>query len=166
MTQTNKAHATQKGHGLLRKVFDMDSIRIDTGLKRIAINDDPLRVIEFNPEDTAFAERFYQLLGKFEAKLKDYQARAETLDTQDVDEHGIPKNMSEHLALQREACEFMRGQIDALFGPETSAKAFGDTLNLFAFAQFFEGITPFIQATRTDKMAKYLTGQMSGRVMK
>ncbi len=35
---------------------------------RIAINDDPARVIEFNPDDVGFVERFYALIDNVEAK--------------------------------------------------------------------------------------------------
>jgi hypothetical protein len=134
----------------------MDSLRITTGEKRIAINDDPERMIVFNPSDVNFAQRFYDLIHEFEEKLKDYQARGEVIDADvKVDQNGIPVNMGAKLALLREACEFIRGKIDHLFGAGTSQRAFGDTLDLGMFTQFFEGITPFIQAARVEKVAKY-----------
>lgn len=136
----------------------MDSIRIDTGEKRIAINDDPERVIVFNPQDISFAERFYQLLQDFEAKQVEYQARADELDNQELDEHGIPSRIDESLALLREVCEFLKGRIDHLFGEGTSRKAFGDAMTLGMFEQFFEGIVPFVQTARGNKVARYAPG--------
>jgi hypothetical protein len=146
----------------------MDSIRIETGVKRIAINDDPTRVIEFNPSDVLFAERFYALMQEFEAKQGEYARRADELDVHSLerDEHDLPLNLGEGLAFLREVCEFMRGRIDALFGPGTSQKAFGDTLALEVFEQFFVGITPFFQRARDEKTARYLSAKNSGRVMK
>jgi len=38
----------------------MDNLRIDTGIKKILINDGP-EFIEFNPSDVIFAEKFYKL---------------------------------------------------------------------------------------------------------
>lgn len=145
----------------------MESLRIDTGAKRVMINDDPNRVIVFNPSDVAFAERFYRLIGEFQDKQAEYQRRAEELEQNAVvNENGIPSNLAESLALLREACEFLRAKIDDLFGAGTSEKVFGDALSLDAFEQFFEGITPFVQTARSDKMTRYVSKKVSGRVMK
>jgi hypothetical protein len=144
----------------------MDSIRIDTGVKRIAINDDPNRVIEFNPEDVSFAERFYGLIKDFETKQVEYDRRSKAIDeNKDVDANGIPANTQDGLALLREVCEFMRAEIDALFGAGASQAAFGDALTLDMFEQFFTGITPFIKSARDEKVRRYLNDQNSGRVM-
>lgn len=145
----------------------MESLRIDTGVKRVMINDDPNRVIVFNPSDVAFAERFYRLIGEFQDKQAEYQRRAEELEQNAVvNENGIPSNLAESLALLREACEFLRAKIDDLFGAGTSEKVFGDALSLDAFEQFFEGITPFVQTARSNKMTRYVSQKVSGRVMK
>lgn len=145
----------------------MDSIRIESGVKRISINDDPERVIEFNPSDVTFAERFYKLIGGFETKQNDYQARAEALDAQpvDLDANGLPANVGEKLAFMREVCEYMYQQIDYLFGEGTSQKVFEGVLSLETIGQFFEGITPFIQASRSERIAKYAP-KKGKRVMK
>lgn len=137
----------------------MNSLRIDAGLVRIVINDDPERVIEFNPGDVLFAERFYNLLAEFEAKESDFSSRAEALDQTEVD------NMGERLAFMREVCEFMRAKIDGLFGAGTSQKAFGDSLSLEMFEQFFAGITPFIKAARQERTAQYRPRKGRKRVM-
>ena len=145
----------------------MDSLRIDTGVKRIAINDDPSRVIEFNPNDLLFAEKFYALVGEFGQKQKEYQKRSAEIEAnKEVDENGVPANTGDGLALMREVCTYMRGKIDYLFGEGTSEKAFGDTMSLYVFEQFFTGVTPFIQSARQDKVARYLNERNAGRVMK
>ena len=138
----------------------MDSLRIDAGVIRIAINDDPERVIEFNPHDILFAERFYKLLHEFEDREGEFSAKADELDAVEGD------NMGERLVFMREVCEFMRGQIDALFGAGTSQKAFEDALSLEMFEQFFSGITPFIRSARSERLAQYRPKKGSKRVMK
>lgn len=135
----------------------MDSIKIDVGIKRVCINDDETRVIEFNPTDVTFAERFYSLVRDFDAKQADYLARAEAIQTDDV-ESG--------LALLHEICDYMRGQIDFLFGEGSSQAAFGEALSLDAIGQFLEGITPFIQFARAEKLAKYSPQKKGKRVLK
>lgn len=131
----------------------MDSIRIDTGAKRIAINDDPERVITFNPSDVLFVERFYKIVGEFEAKLHEYETRYAALPV--VENSGIPV-ADAHLALLRETCEYVREKIDYVFGAGTSQIVFGDSMVLNAFEQFFDGVTPFIQNTRVEKVRQYL----------
>lgn len=134
----------------------MESLQINTGEKRIAINGDPERVIIFNPTDVAFAERFYRLIGDFQSKLIEYKTRAESIEAQNTtDENGLPVNLNERLALMNDACTYIRERIDVLFGMGTSQKAFGDALQLDMFTQFFEGITPFIQKSRVAKIEKY-----------
>jgi hypothetical protein len=145
----------------------MENLGIDNGLKRIQINNDPNRVIEFNPSDVLFAERFYKLVGDFDTKLEEYRHRLEKIDAnQEVDHHGIPVNFHEKMNLVRETCMFFRAQIDFLFGEGTSQIAFGDELVLDAFAQFFKGISPFIQVARTEKVAKYQKQLHNKRIMK
>lgn len=134
----------------------MQSIRIDTGSIRIAINDDETRVIEFNPNDLAFIERFYGLIGEFEGKEKEYEQKINTINQSvELDSYNIPKNMGESLVLLKEICEFMREKIDHVFGNGTSQKAFGSENTLSMFEQFFNGITPYIQQARTGKVDKY-----------
>lgn len=144
----------------------MESLRISTGGVRLCINDDPNRVISFNPEDLAFAERFYALLGDFEEKEKDYQAKAEALQQNtETDDLGIPKNFGAALALLHETCDFMREKIDGVFGAGTSQTVFGDANTLDMFEQFFTGITPFVRKSREKRVLKY-TGKQKPGVLK
>lgn len=134
----------------------MDSIKIGSSIKRIAINGDPQRVITFDPSDVAFAERFYELIRDFEAKKDEYQRRAEEIDReQETDENGLPVNLEKRLAFLRETCGYMREQIDHVFGAGTSQAAFGDALSLEMIMDLFDGLTPFIQAARSEKLKKY-----------
>ena len=134
----------------------MDSLRIDSGVKRLMINDDPENFIEFNPKDIVFAEKFYKLMSEFKTKLTEYEVLANQLDKEkEVDELNIPVNAGKQFELLKEACGYVREKIDYLFGADTSQKVFGDLLSMEAFAQFFEGILPYIQTARSEKVDKY-----------
>lgn len=134
----------------------MDTIRIDTGEKRIMVNDDPNRVIVFNPSDTLFAERFYNLIGELETKSREYESRGKEIDScNELDGYGIPVNTAEHIDFLKEICTYMREKIDTLFGKGTSQAAFGDAMAIEMFEQFFEGITPFIKTARAKRVGKY-----------
>lgn len=145
----------------------MESINISSGVKRVCINGDPDRVIEFSPSDVTFAEKFYQLYKDFGSKQVEYEQRAKELDAHklEVDENGFSVNADEGIAFLREVCEFMRSKIDGLFGIGTSQKAFGDALNLNMFNEFFTGITPYVESARSEKLQQYRK-QSHKRVMK
>jgi hypothetical protein len=144
----------------------MDNLEINVGIKRLMINDDPDNVIEFNPSDLLFAEKFYALMKDFEVKRLEYQKRAEVIDAnKELDEMGLPKNIPDNLALLRDACQYMRGKIDELMGAGTSQKAFGIALNLDMFSQFFNGIMPYIQTARAEKVKKYAPRKRHKAVM-
>ena len=136
----------------------MDNLKINTGEVRLIINDDPDRVIQFNPEDLGFAERVYALSVKWSKLEKTYQERAAALDKSDAP-------WPEKSGLLREVCDTMKQSIDEVFGAGTSATAFGDTVSLFMFDDFFNGVTPYIERIRRKKMDRY-TGKRSGRVLK
>jgi hypothetical protein len=133
----------------------MDSIQIDLGIKRLQINDGP-EFIQFSPDDITFAEHFYQLIQDFQTKQVEYQKRAEAIDANTaLDANGIPANVPEGLAMMHEVCDFMRERIDLLFGEGTSQKVFGDALSLGMYESFFQQITPYIQRSRSEKIAQY-----------
>lgn len=134
----------------------MENLQINTGVKRIMINDDPGKFIEFNPEDVLFAERFYALIKVFEEQEAKFQARLKQIsENEEKDEYGIPLNTQETFDLVIEICNFIREQLDKVFGAGTSATVFGETQSLGMFEQFFAGIAPFIQNSRASKVTKY-----------
>ena len=138
----------------------MDTLNIFTGEKRIPIVRDgvPAGEVVFNPSDVLFAEKFYRLLGEFQAKFTQYRMQSRELE-KDIRTNGlgndIPANLGERIALVKEACEYVYEQIDTLFGENTSQIVFGGALSLDAIQQFFSGVTPFIQKARVEKIQKY-----------
>jgi hypothetical protein len=142
-----------------------DKIVINLHTKRIRINDGP-EYIEFNPLDVGFAERYYSLVKNFKTKADEYSTRASALQAEmGVDDQGIPNNTADMIALVRESCEYINSEIDRIFGAGTSKKVFGDVLELEMFEQFFRGITPFINAARSERLAKYVKPEKT-RIMK
>lgn len=132
------------------------SLKIDSGFIRLAINDDPDRVIAFNPKDVVFAEKFYRLIKEFEDKQADFEARANELDSHDEeDEFGLPVNTGERLDYIKEICQFTFDKIDGVFGEGTSETVFQGVFDLDAIGQFFDGISPYIKAARTKRVEKY-----------
>lgn len=144
----------------------IQSLNINLGGVRLAVNGDKNRVIAFNPDDVGFAEAFYELIGKVDEYQKKYSAKAKELDEQaEVDEHGIKKNQPEIFKMYREMCNELRNDVDTVFGSDTSEKCFGATNTLEMFAEFFTAITPFVEKSRHSKIEKY-TKKSGKAVMK
>ncbi len=138
----------------------MDSLDLKTNSKKIAITRDGEQtgVLTFDPSDVIFAEKFYNLIAEFQAKVKEIEPRAKSLDENTaIDTNNLPVNFGERIALLREVCEYIRGRIDHLFGMGTSQAAFGDVYDTELIVQFFEGLKPFFQSARTAKIEKYTT---------
>jgi len=68
----------------------------------------------------------------------------------------VPNNFTKTIALATEICNYLREQIDKVFGEDTSQMVFGDVQSLYMFAQFIDGITPYIQEVRVEKISPYL----------
>jgi len=132
-----------------------ESLRIETGAKKILINDGP-EFIEFNPFDVAFVEKFYSVFTEFKMKTEEFKAQATELDSHsEIDEDGLPVNMLDRMKFARELCDYSYGQIDVLFGEGTSEKVFRGVRNVELVEQFFGGLIPFIQNEREEKLKKY-----------
>ena len=132
------------------------SIQINTSTVRVLVNDDPNRVIEFNPEDIAFIDAFYGLIQEFDSKMNEFKRRELIIHkNKAVDKFGIPVSTKEEIKLTKDLCAYLRKQIDTLFGAGTSDTAFGKANTPEMFVQFFDGITPFIQTAREKKVSKY-----------
>ena len=137
----------------------MQSIKINTGLIRLEVDRDGEKSeITFNPNDINFVEGVYTLMSDLDAKQKEYNTRIAELESNDeTDNNGIPLNIKERMVLVKELCLDLEKQIDMVFGTGTSEKAFGNALCFEMFEQFFEGITPYIQKARKEKLSKYQT---------
>ena len=136
----------------------MDSLVLKTNTKQIAITRDGEQtgVLQFDPSDVVFAEKFYNLIAEFQAKAKEYEPRANELESNtEKDKNNLPVNFGERLALLREVCEYIRNRIDHLFGIGTSQAAFGEVYDTELIVQFLEGLKPFFQKARSEKIKKY-----------
>ena len=144
----------------------MDSLKVKSNAKRIAINDDPNRVILFNPSDVGFAERFYKLMEEFDTKISEFQDRIKNLESDnDTGEGTMPANFGARVEVYKEVCLYFFEKIDLLFGVGTSEKVFSGEMDPDMILQFLEGIVPFIESARVEKINKYKADQ-SGRVMR
>lgn len=134
----------------------MQSLSIDTGEIRLAINNDETRIIVLKPNDAIFAEKFYKMLGSFQEKFSEYQTKANAIEANvEEDANGIPLNTGDRIDLLKEVCTYSHERIDDLLGSGSARVIFGDALDIDAIIQFFDGVRPFMEKARADKIAKY-----------
>jgi hypothetical protein len=134
----------------------MDTLRIDTGHKKVQINDGP-EFIEFNPTEVNWGRRFERLRSDVKTRMDEMSAKIAGIEkrAQELNEE-TPAMIEEVNNLRDEVCVFIREKIDILFGTGTSQKVFGDLMSEYAIASFLEGIAPFIQSGREQMVTKYL----------
>ena len=123
---------------------------------RIAINDDPARVIECKPDDVGFVERFYALIDNVEAKENEIKEKLEEIRKDQTESpYGMPNSIRREVQLTAEMCRYMREQIDTVFGAGSSQTIFGDVNVPTMFGEFFTLIGPCISSARSGAVKKY-----------
>lgn len=135
----------------------MESLKVKDTKVRLAINDDENRVIEFDPSDVKFANRYYTMLADYEIKQKEFTEKAAEIDKiTTYNSFGIKVSDIEGSKLVLEMCEYMKEQIDYVFGNGTSEKAFGDIINPDMINQFLSGVAEYILSIRNTKINQYV----------
>jgi DNA-binding XRE family transcriptional regulator len=125
----------------------MDNLRFDSGVKRLLINDGP-DVLEFNPSDVVFAEKFYRLMADFEQQQAGWVEQAAAIDA-------AGDEVAPRLELLKTICAHLHAGIDDVFGPDSSRKLFGGAMSLDAITEFLTAIAPIIAQARQERLAKY-----------
>lgn len=129
-----------------------------TSKAKIAVQRDGVDVgeIGFDPSDVLFMERIYGFMDNIEAAESEYEAKAAALDKNtSTDKYGVPTNAREQLKLMRELCEFLRGQIDSVFGEGTSQMVFEDALSLDMIYDFLGELVPHVESVQAERIKKY-----------
>jgi hypothetical protein len=99
----------------------MQSIRFDDGFKEFMINDDPNRVIRFNPAD-------YGIIERFNNALKNIEKATESLENDvNIDSKGEPLSELEEAAeAVAKVNKLIKDQIDYIFDSPVSDMVFGN----------------------------------------
>jgi hypothetical protein len=131
---------------------------VDTGVKRLLINDGPA-FIEFNPSDVRWADKFQSMKRDVMQRVNNLKSRADAFSVESshaTTDDVVIEIEKKEIQLRDECCIYMRSCIDDLFGKGTSQKVFGDLHSEYAIASFLNGVTPYIQEVRDDKVSKYI----------
>ena len=127
----------------------MQSIRFDDGFKEFMINDDPNRVIRFNPADYGILERFNiaqkEITKEIEALQADFDIKSD--GTPDVPEDELNEAAEMLAKVRKLICD----KVDYIFGSPVSEAAFGTQSPLSSvkglprFERFIRAAQAFIE---------------------
>ena len=146
----------------------MESLRLKTKRVEVMIDDDPERVITFNPEDVHLRGRIYDLgkvVKRKEIEMKQRIAEIEKFDGED--ELGLPLKDVAAKDLMIELADFFLTEIDTAFGEGTSKKVFADGFDFESMVLFLEFTTSKFEAVGAKKIDDRLSkGVAKKKVMK
>jgi hypothetical protein len=127
----------------------MQSIRFDDGYKEFMINDDPSRVIRFNPADYGILERFNVAQKEITKEVENLQA---DIDIKPDGSPDVPMDELEEAAkMLGQVRKLICDQVDYIFGSPVSDAAFGTQSPLSSvkglplFERFIRAAQPFIE---------------------
>lgn len=134
----------------------MAGIRVQSAVKKIEVNDNG-EYISLNLGDSSFPERFFAMVDNIQKRAGDLQAQAAEIAEKCGSESEAAVKAA--ASLYREFHQDIANEVDAMFGPKTCRKVFGDIVPSFEmFEDFFNQLVPYIQEygrERAAKLSKY-----------
>lgn len=146
----------------------MEKLQLKTKRVEVMIDDDPERVIIFNPNDVQLRARIYQLAKTTKNKELEIQEQIPKLDAlEGEDELGIPLKDVAAQELMVELANFFITEIDATFGKGTSVKLFSDGFDFESMVVFIDFVTSKLREVSENKINQRLIKPVKGKkVMK
>lgn len=134
----------------------MAGIRVNTGAKRIEVNDEG-DYITLNFSDHSFPERFFAMLDKVQALAE--EAAPQEREIRDRYEAGSVELLRALTSLDGDIHRTISAEVDGLFGPGTCRKVFGDIVpGVELYDDFFSQLMPYFEEfsrERVQRMSKY-----------
>ncbi|QIB67809.1 hypothetical protein Ami103574_00070 [Aminipila butyrica] len=138
----------------------MEKISFNAGMIELAIQGDKSRVLRFNPESTNIVEGFFLMMDKFNAKMPEFQARAEAHD-RNASQLSDIESARERLSIQKDIDKFISDEIDRVFGIGASAIIFADASPSaktengdYVASNFLNAMLPVIRAEMSKRNCK------------
>lgn len=134
----------------------MAGIRVNTGAKKIEVNDNGDYIV-LNFSDSSFVDRFFAMYDRIKNRADEAVPQAEEIDAK------YQASSEEHTraaaALYRKLHEDIMEDVDGFFGPGTCKKVFGDIVpGIELYDEFFRQLMPYFKEfgqERAQRMSKY-----------
>lgn len=134
----------------------MAGVRVNTGAKRIEVNDDGDYII-LNFGDNSFPDRFFSMIDRVQQHGDECRKKLEEIGSEHKE--GSEDYVRASAALLRGVHEDIRDEVDGFFGPGTCRKVFGDILpGVELYDEFFTQLMPYFEEAgreRAQRMKKY-----------
>lgn len=139
----------------------MAGIRVNTGAKKIEVNDNGDYII-LNFADSSFVDRFFSMYDRIKQRADEAVPKAEEIDKQH--QAGSEEHTRAAAALYRTLHEEIMGEVDGFFGAGTCKKVFGDIVpGIELYDDFFQQLMPYFEEygkERAQRMSKYSAARM------
>ena len=135
----------------------IDSIRVDTGVKKIEVNDEG-ETISLNFADQSFPVRYFAMVDEFEAQQQVFQQEAEALDRECEEQQLSDYECSRKAAaFNLKVHEFCKERVDGLFGEGTCRKVFGDIVpSADLYVDFISQLAPYFEKYDKERQKKLM----------
>lgn len=134
----------------------MESLVIETGRKRLCLNGDENRILEFNPQDMKTRKRFYEASQKVFEKQREFDIKIQQLKEDDVE--GVFK-------FEQETFDMMKELVDNAFGKGTAELVTNGDTDVFALCNFLVAIAPYFKEIAEKQKNKYTDGLKSAGII-
>ncbi len=141
----------------------MSGLRVNTGAKRIEVNDDGEYIV-LNFGDQSFPSRVFDMIDRIQAKAVEATDKSREIEKNFPDEDERKKELAR---FNEEIHRYMMDEVDGVFGAETCRKVFGDIVpGIELIDDFFTQIMPFFEeyakerAVRLEKYSARRTGNV------
>lgn len=138
----------------------MDKLRLDSGLKKIEVNDNG-DYITVNLSDGAFFDKFNNFLNWFYNKQDDVEKKCDELKAKYPEQEEESVDMHIHMfgdsaKLYRELCDEVCVELDKLFGERCCQKVFPgvESPGFELIIDFIDNITPLLQKYAVERNQK------------
>lgn len=134
----------------------MDKLRVDSGIKKIEVNDNG-DYISIPISDTTFYERFGTLIKNFEQKQVEIEQKSAALSEKHKDKEEFDADaIIDVTSLYAEICRYTCAELDNLFGGGCCRKVFVGIENpgIELIGDFFEQITPLLNQYAKERNQK------------
>lgn len=135
----------------------LDSIRVDTGIKKIEVNDEG-ETISLNFADQSFPVRYFAMVDEFQKQQEVFQKEEDEL-VKECEEN----QLSEYEKLRKVAVfnlkvhEFFKERIEALFGADVCRKVFGDIVpSVDMYMDFISQLAPYFEKYGKERQKKLM----------
>ena len=127
----------------------MESINLElkTSKKRLCINGDENKILEFNPENIETRKKFYNASKKIFEKQRELDVILEKL--------GEEAKVEEMFEIEEQTFNFMKEIIDEIFGEGVTDMITDGEKNIFAITNFAVAIAPYFKDFAEKQKNKY-----------